>query len=54
VEVSRTGEIFMPSHIRLGQSSTVAPRMYFHDASATEHRVFVGYIGRHLANTRTV
>jgi hypothetical protein len=51
--VEATGWMFMPAHLRLGQSSTVAPRMHFHDASTSHHTIYVGYIGRHLANTQT-
>lgn len=53
VEVDTTGRIFMPAHLRLGQTGAVAPRMYFHDASASHNSIYVGYIGRHLENTQT-
>jgi hypothetical protein len=53
IEVDQSGEVFMGAHVRLGQSSTVAPRMHFHDATTDHGTIFVGYIGRHLENTRT-
>lgn len=52
-EVDQQGRVFMRSHIRLGNSATIAPRVYFYDDAARSGRVYVGYIGRHLANTRT-
>jgi hypothetical protein len=53
VEVHPAGDVFMGAHVRLGQSSTVAPRMHFHDASSDHGTIYVGYIGRHLENART-
>jgi hypothetical protein len=53
IEVDQSGEVFMGAHVRLGQSSTVAPRMHFHDATTDHGTIFIGYIGRHLENTRT-
>lgn len=52
-EVDPQGRVFMRSHIRLGNSATIAPRIYFFDDAAHSGSVYVGYIGRHLANTRT-
>lgn len=47
------GKMFMAWHIRLGQQSTVAPRLYFHDDTSRTGTVYIGYIGRHLPNTMT-
>jgi len=46
---------FMGSHIRIGASASgqISPRLYFHDASALTGKIYVGYLGRHLTNTRT-
>lgn len=52
-EVDPSGKIFMGAHIRLGNSTTVAPRMHFHDASRNNGAIYVGYIGPHLPNTLT-
>lgn len=52
-DVDPQGRVFMRSHIRLGNSATVAPRVYFFDDAAHSGSVYVGYIGRHLANTHT-
>lgn len=53
VEVDQAGAVFMGAHLRLGRSGTVSPRLHFHDASASHARIYVGYIGRHLENTKT-
>ncbi|MEU5909403.1 hypothetical protein [Micromonospora sp. NPDC047527] len=45
--------VFMGTHIRLGTSATVSPRLHFFDASSVDGKVYVGYIGRHLTNTMT-
>lgn len=49
--VDPSGKVFMGAHIRLGNSTTVAPRMHFHDASRDGGVIYVGYIGPHLPNT---
>jgi hypothetical protein len=51
--VEASGKVFMGAHIRLGSTSTIAPRMHFYDAAALHAVVYVGYIGRHLPNTLT-
>jgi hypothetical protein len=52
-QVDRSGAVFMGSHIRLGTTATVSPRMHFHDASSINGTIYIGYIGRHLTNTLT-
>jgi hypothetical protein len=55
-EVDASGRIFMGAHVRIGASAAgqISPRLYFLDATgATISRIYVGYIGRHLTNTRT-
>jgi hypothetical protein len=52
-KVNEDGKTFMQSHIRLGQSTSVAPRMYFYDDTANSNGIYIGYIGRHLENTQT-
>jgi len=51
--VNLSQRIFMGSHIRVGASGQISPRLYFHDAMAMTSRIYVGYIGRHLTNTLT-
>ena len=47
--------LFMGAHIRIGASSAgqVSPRLYFHDAVARNGVIYIGYLGRHLTNTRS-
>ncbi|MFY1593629.1 hypothetical protein [Micromonospora sp. WMMD737] len=52
-QIARSGNIFMGAHIRLGTLATVSPRLHFHDASASNGVIYVGYIGRHLTNPAT-
>lgn len=46
---------FMGSHIRIGASASgqISPRLHFSDATASTGKIYVGYLGRHLTNTRT-
>jgi hypothetical protein len=54
-DVGPSGRIFMGAHVRIGASAAgqISPRLYFHDASGTTGQIYIGYIGRHLTNTRT-
>lgn len=53
-EVDPTGKRLMEAHIKLRPVGYPAPRMYFHDdAGGTTGKIWVGYIGDHLPNTRT-
>lgn len=46
--------MLMESHIKLRPVGYPAPRLYFHDDSAgTTGKVWIGYLGEHLPNTRT-
>ncbi|MFI6815627.1 hypothetical protein ACIBG7_24695 [Nonomuraea sp. NPDC050328] len=48
------GPVFMEAHIKLQRVGYPAPRLYFHDdAGGPSARVWVGYLGNHLSNTRT-
>jgi hypothetical protein len=51
--VDDSGKVFMGSHIRIGAAGRVSPRLHFHDATLIDGKVYVGYLGRHLTNTRT-
>lgn len=51
-QVDPSGRSFMGAHIRLGQTATVSPRLYFQEVPA-DAVIYVGYIGRHLPNTLT-
>jgi hypothetical protein len=52
-EVSPAEKAFMGAHFKIAKSGTVSPRMHYLDDSAHTGKVYVGYIGRHLANTLT-
>ncbi|WP_106399080.1 hypothetical protein [Actinocorallia populi] len=53
-EVDPSGKVFMPAHIKLRKTGTPAPRIHFHDdAGGATGKVWVGYVGDHLPNTRT-
>ena len=41
------------ARIRIGASGQISPCVYFHDATASTGKIYVGYLGRHLANTLT-
>lgn len=52
--VAPGGKILMEAHIKLRRVGSPAPRIYFLDDAAGETgRIWVGYLGEHLANTRT-
>ncbi|MDX6739263.1 hypothetical protein [Actinocorallia sp. A-T 12471] len=53
-EVDPSGRVFMPAHIKLRKAGTPAPRIhFFDDAGGPTGRIWVGYVGDHLPNTRT-
>ncbi|WP_199043943.1 hypothetical protein [Glycomyces salinus] len=53
-EVDPTGQVYMPSHIKLQRVGSPAPRMHFlDDAGGATGRIWIGYLGDHLPNTRT-
>jgi hypothetical protein len=53
--VDASKRAFMGAHIRIGASASgqISPRLYFHDATTLTGKIYVGYLGRHLTNTRT-
>ncbi|WP_457029670.1 SAV_2336 N-terminal domain-related protein [Kitasatospora sp. P5_F3] len=50
VDVSRRA--FMGAHLRIG-GGTAGPRVYYLDDCSGSGRIYIGYIGLHLTNTRT-
>jgi len=53
-EVDPSGRVFMPAHIKLRKTGTPAPRIHFHDdAGGVTGKIWIGYVGDHLPNTRT-
>ncbi|WP_026931376.1 hypothetical protein [Glycomyces tenuis] len=52
--VDPSGRLYMPSHIKLQRVGNPAPRMHFlDDAGGATGRIWIGYLGDHLPNTRT-
>lgn len=52
-DVDPTGWTVMKAHFKLGRIGMVSPRMYVLDRYGVDGRVYVGYIGKHLTNTKT-
>lgn len=52
-EAVAEGRVFMEAHLRIGAGNTVAPRLHFYDDTRRTGRVYLGYLGPHLTNTRT-
>ncbi|MER6302358.1 hypothetical protein ABT247_22745 [Kitasatospora sp. NPDC001539] len=50
--VDATRRAFMGAHLRIGGGRT-APRLHYLDDCSGSGRIYVGYIGLHLTNTRT-
>jgi hypothetical protein len=46
--VDPTGKVYMEAHFKIAQSTSVSPRMHYHDDTARTGLIYVGYIGRHL------
>ena len=52
-EVSGGGAVAMMAHFKPNHSDTFAPRMHYYDDTENTGLIYVGYIGRHLGNTKT-
>ena len=54
-DISASGQVFMGAHVRIGASGSgrINPRLYFHDETGQTGKIYVGYLGAHLTNTRT-
>jgi hypothetical protein len=54
-EVSASRQMFMGAHVRVGASGSgrINPRLYFYDATGQARKIYIGYLGAHLTNTRT-
>lgn len=51
--VDPSGRVFMGAHFRLSQDNGKAMRMHVYDSSASDGRIYVGYIGQHLPSRMT-
>lgn len=52
-DVAPAGKIHMWAHFKAPGGGSFAPRMHYYDDTEQTGKVYVGYIGRHLTNTRT-
>ena len=53
IEGDPRGEIEMWAHFAPTHSDQNAPRMHYYPDTEKTHKVYIGYIGRHLTNTKT-
>ncbi|MCT1448293.1 hypothetical protein M3G43_13625 [Brevibacterium casei] len=51
--VDESGEVFMTAHFAPTHRDQNAPRMYYFDDYSNTGKVYVGYMGIHLSNTKT-
>jgi hypothetical protein len=51
--VSESGYAEMMAHFKPTQSDTFAPRMHYYDDTSKSGKIYIGYIGRHLTNTKS-
>lgn len=47
------GSALMVAHFKLGLLGMLSPRMYYLDDTGESGNVYIGYLGKHLPNTRT-
>lgn len=47
------GMAAMYAHFKAGQDNTFAPRMHYFDDTDNTGKIYIGYIGRHLKNSKT-
>lgn len=53
VEVDPRGEVEMLAHFKTSHRDTNDPRMHYYADTRYTHKVYIGYIGPHLTNTKT-
>jgi len=51
--VDPAGRTLMQAHFKPTHRDQFAPRMYYLDDSNSTGKIYIGYIGRHLSNTKT-
>lgn len=52
-DVDESGYKLMAAHFRPTHADTFAPRLHYYDDSLGSGRIYIGYIGRHLSNTKS-
>jgi hypothetical protein len=53
LEACADGIVFMGAHFRIAKKGLISPRVHYYDDAAKTGKVYVGYIGKHLANKQT-
>ncbi|WP_251858275.1 hypothetical protein [Herbiconiux sp. L3-i23] len=53
LEVDGSGKKAMLAHFKPTHENTFAPRMHYFDDTSRSGKVYIGYIGKHLTNTKT-
>lgn len=51
--VDPSGQVYMEAHFKPTWRDTFAPRMHYYDDTNGTGKIYVGYIGRHLTNTKS-
>lgn len=51
--VDPTGRTLMQAHFKPTHRDQFAPRMYYFDDMNSSGKIYIGYVGRHLSNTKT-
>lgn len=51
--VNPSGKVLMEAHFKPTWRDAFAPRMYYYDDTNGTGKIYIGYIGRHLTNTKT-
>lgn len=49
----QSGQVFMEAHFKPTWRDTFAPRMHYFDDTNGTGKIYIGYIGRHLTNTKS-
>ena len=52
-EIDPRGAVFMGAHFKIAQLGMISPRLHYHDATGTDGRIYVGYLGPHLPTQMT-
>ncbi|MDD9153579.1 hypothetical protein PUY80_13465 [Plantibacter flavus] len=52
-EVHPDGRVIMGAHFKPTNENTFAPRMHYLDDTNNTGKIYIGYIGKHLTNTKT-
>ena len=52
-DVEPDGAVLMEAHFKPTHRDMFAPRMHYLDDVSNTGKIYIGYIGRHLSNTKT-